>query len=278
MRLKKNLLKISFADFNNIVDFLKEKYDFDLDVFAFSITKNRIDKFSENYNIKKFETLINYLSKSTFFDIFLSYLAIPTTEIFRDPEFWIHLQNKFLLKNQGSKLKILVPDVTDDDELISLLILLFENKLIDNSHIIVSSFIPGIQKRIEEYKIPKKKYEYSLTNIKNILLKNDLEYYFVKEKNYYNPQNFLFKNIQYETIRLWRDGEKFENENFDFILSRNRLLYYKKDIKIKILESFYKSLKNKGALFIGVKEKIEKSKENYNFTLFEKKCSIYIKK
>ena len=277
MRRRITDYRISFIDFKNLADFLKEHFDFDLNVFAFTITKMRIDKFCINYNIKNFEELLKYLKKTTFFNILISFLLVETTELFRDPDFWVKLKRKYVVKYIGTSFKVWVPDVTSDDELISFLILLNELKMLETTKVLVTSFYNKSNPEIL-YKraISEKKFNYSLSNYMKYNGESDLLEYFSQNNKSLIPKDFLFQNVTFKQFTMWKDSMP-ENE-FDFVLFRNRMLYYSPIIVDQIYKTIYTSLKYKGLIAIGVKEKIQTLDNSINFVQSEKNCNIYFKK
>lgn len=277
MRRSKTEYRLSFLDFKNLCDYILETYDFNLEVFSFTITKMRIDKFCINYNIKNYNELINYLKKNTFYKLLFSYLLVETTELFRDPDFWVVLKNKYLIKYLGVSMKIWVPDVTGDDELISLLIVLDELKMLEKAEIIVSSYFNhSTPETLFRKSVSEKKINYSLLNFNKYNENSDLLAYFEQKGKNFIPKDFLFQNVIFKHFALWAD--RMPEEEFDFVLFRNRMLFYNKTYVDNIYKNIYDSLKNKSFIAIGAKEKIEIISENVKFVKSEKNCNIYIKK
>lgn len=277
MRRRKTDYRLSFLDFKNICNYLSEIYNFDLDVFSFTITKMRIDKFCINYNIKSYEELIDYLKKNTFFNILFSYLLVETTELFRDPDFWLRLKNKFLIKYLDTPMQIWVPDISSDDELVSLLIVLNELKMLEKTKVIATSYHNHtIPEMLYRKSMSEKKFNYSLSNFNQYNETSDLSDYFTQKSKSFIPKDFLFQNVKFKHFLLWKD--KMTEEEFDFVLFRNRMLFYDKLQIDNIYKNIYDSMKNKAFIAVGIKEKIEPILGNIKFVKVEKNSNIYIKK
>ncbi|MEA3450674.1 MAG: CheR family methyltransferase, partial [Bacteroidota bacterium] len=74
------------------------------------------------------------------------------------------------------------------------------------------------------------------------------------------------------------EKDSMPSSYFDIVLCRNRLIYYNQNGQKKALDSIYKSLKNKGYLFLGLKENFGDWKNKNRFSRFEKECNIFTKK
>ena len=79
---------------------------------------------------------------------------------------------------------------------------------------------------------------------------NLLQKYFIKEKNLYNINKFMLDSI------IWKVQNVFAEDfnklgKFDYIFSRNMLIYFSNNKKKGVLEQFCSMLKNDGYLFLG---------------------------
>jgi chemotaxis protein methyltransferase CheR len=206
----------------------------------------------------------------------IDYIIVPTTELFRDPEVWTKLKNKYFNKiNSENKYKIWIPDATSDDELFTLLIVINELS-ISNIEIIVTSAFEQNFDIIHSYNIPAKKFESSKQNYAVYNPEKKLEDFFN-----ISPTNIFLKkelqhNITFKKFDFFIDNI-FEME-FDIVLFRNRLLYYNLTSVNIIFDKIFNSLKNRGLFCIGIKESIKDWQQKSKFSFGEKDCNILIKK
>ncbi len=266
----------SFSEYKQFVEFVKTTYNFDFSAYTFCITKRRIETFFAQYNVTNINEIITFIKKEKFWHLLLNYIQIKTTELFRDYEVWQRLKEKHIPKiNYISVLNIWMPDVTKDDELFSLIILLNELK-ITNYRITVSSPFSFTEEKLDNYKISEKKHTTSKLNYSKYNPDGDFEKYFTFNSIAYFFNKNLYHNIFFKQFALYKD--EVNNKEFDIILFRNKLLYYSNEQKTLILNKLYTSLKPKGILNIGIKETLNNWKLKDKFTTNDKELKIFIKK
>jgi len=95
--------------------------------------------------------------------------------------------------------------------------------------------------------------------------------YFTQVGASYQIADEIKKCVEFKEHNLLKDVYP---KDFDLILCRNVVIYFTDDAKDMIYESFYKSLKSKGVLFIGSTEQIS----NYKELGFERLSSFYFQK
>jgi len=267
---------LSLSDYNIIVDFIKTKYNYDFSVFSYGISKRRIEQFFSQYNIDNVEMITVFLSKEKIWTSFLDFYIIKTTELFRDADVWQKLNTKYIPKlHNTSILEIWLPDVTTDDELFSLLIVLRELK-INNYRITISSPFNFIKEKINRYVISPKKYDASKQNYIKYNPKGNLDDFFVIRKINHKFKDEYFTNVEFKSFSL-TENEILKN-NFDLILFRNKMLYYNSVNQKLSLDKIYSSLKVKGVLVIGVKETLNDWKLKDKLTINDKELKFFIKK
>ena len=268
---------LSRNDYNKVVEMIKNEHKFNLSQYAYSITKRRIQNFFALQNIENLDALLTALKKSTIWNELFNFLQIPTTEMFRDFEVWVTLKyklfSKFLNKEQ---IKIWLPNVTSDDELLSLLILLSETGLIANTEVTITSEFEKADDLIRNYNIKEKKFLSSKHNYLAYQPKANFDKYFDIDLPNVSLKKDLFRNVVFKKFSFTQNFDL--GENFDFILFRNKMLYYGPLLQKKALDIIYNSLKIKGYLAIGIKETLQNWSMQNKFSLIEKYTNIYQKK
>lgn len=268
--------KLNFSDYQDIVDFIKTTYNLDFSVYSFCIAKRRIEIFFSQYNVDNIKTILAFLSKEKFWISFLEYFLAKTTELFRDVEFWQKLYSKYIKKiDKGTTLNIWVPDITSDDELGTLIILLDELQ-ITNYKITATTPFNFIIEKTEKYKISSKKFDISKQNFTKFNPDSALEKFFSMGKLNCSFKTKYLKNVIFKKFSLITDEPL--TGYYDFILFRNRLLYYNSKTQDLILDKLYNSLKIKGLFTIGVKESLQNWQNIDKLTTNDKELNIYIKK
>lgn len=101
------------------------------------------------------------------------------------------------------------------------------------------------------------------------------EKFFVQEDRFYRAKREYFSSIAFTKVNI------FENEflslgKFDIIFSRNMLIYFDDDFRLKTIERFATLLKPEGKLFLGHADIIP---DNHYFTKHtDHRLSYYVKK
>jgi len=271
-----NKYNINHKEYKDIISFVRTKYNFDLSNYAYSIFKRRIEMFFSQYSVSNFDLILEFLSKEKFWKSLIDYITVPTTELFRDPEVWTKLKNKYFNKiNLDSTYKIWIPDATSDDELFTLLIIINELS-ISNIEIVVTSAFEQNFDIINSYNIPQKKFEASKQNFAVYNPEKKLDDYFTISTTNIFLKKELHQNITFKKFDFFADNI-FQTE-FDVVLYRNRLLYYNPSAVNLIFDKIFNSLKNKGLFCIGTKESLRDWQQKTKFSFAEKECNILMKK
>jgi len=265
---------INISEYKDIITVIKNSYNFDFSNFSLTSFKRRLEKVYNLYNFKNIEEFIKKLQiDEDFYETFLKDISIPTTEMFRDPQMWIELREKILCKvTPKTEFKIWIPEVTSDDELYSLLIVLDEMHLLYTSKIYVSTFVKQNLEKIKSGVVDIKKMEANSANYTRHNGDFQLSKYFdIEEKRAIFDQVLLSK-VEYKHHNLF-NSLPFEN-NFNLIIFRNRMLYYNLQLQNKVLETLYYVLQNNGHLIIGVNETMDGSIMQSKFSSISKTENI----
>jgi len=272
---------INTYDLKLFTNKLKQNTRIDFTEYAQAIMRRRLEIFLKRWNIPDIESLIIKLKDNlTLLDKLIEHLSIDTTEMFRDPGFWRFFNKEIVLKlTNNDKINILVPYITSDDELYTLLIILQENNLLDKSYILATSPFEINLLRTQSGIYTKRKLELAIENYKRYKQdeKADISIYF--NINFYDIQ-FSTKLINY--VKFKKSDfivNHLENtETFNLILFRNRMIYFNLNLQNKILEILYYHLAKSGYLMIGYKENINNFVLYDKFSQINKKEKVYIKK
>lgn len=268
--------RLSFLDYKSLVEFVKVECNFDLSLYAYSITKRRIEDFLSQYKVTDYHSIFSILAKEKIKIPFLEAISVPTTEMFRDYEFWQKLRDKLIPKLKlKSDLKIWIPEITCDDELMTLLIILKETGFDNNYEILTTSPLEREFEKID-FGMDNKKYEISKANYNLYNSLGNFDIYFTNIGKQYSLRKDLLINVKYKKYTFTEDF--MQESYFDMVLFRNRLIYFNSKGQKEALDIIYKSLKSKGYIFLGSKEMFGDWVNKDRFAKFEKDCNIFIKK
>jgi len=269
--------KISISDYKILIHSIKENYSIDFSDYSLGSLKRRIELFSTKYYFDTINELIYRLNNDKkFFQLFLKTILVDSTEMFRDSEFWIELKELITEKSKtNTDLKIWLPYCNSGEELYSLLILLDKLKLISKTNIVVSSLSPVLIKRIQEASLEIKSMELNNANYERTNIGRNLLDLFIKKTYYYELNRKLFLNTEINQYNIVLEEV---NDKFDIILFRNKMLYFNKQLSNKIMIKLKNSLKYNGLLALGVKENINYSGYEKDFSKISNSEKIYTKK
>ena len=99
--------------------------------------------------------------------------------------------------------------------------------------------------------------------------------YFTQEERFYHAKKEYFSSVSFTKVNIF-EHEFLSLGKFDIIFSRNMLIYFDDDFRLKTIERFATLLKPEGKLFLGHADIIP---DNSYFTKHtENRLSYYIKK
>jgi len=268
--------RLGLTEFRSIISAINRTYRIDFNDYALTSIKRRFEKVYTYYNFKEIDDLILKIENDTnFFEQFLFDISIEETEMFRDPPMWLDLKENILPKFQSdSDIKIWVPDITSGDELYSLLVLLKEARMLENTQVYATSFC---SKNIEQIKtgiIDIKKIETNTSNYRRLRSDFQLSRYIdVEEKRAIFDVN-LFKIVTFIKQDIFRDKQP---SAFKLILFRNKMLYYNQQLQTKALDIMFNCLLPGGYFITGINENIDGYGFHDKLTLINQTENIYKK-
>lgn len=223
----------------------------------------RIDSLMSRIGVKSLEEYTkliktNYEERQRFLD----FITINVTEFFRNPELFNELEG--LLKEKVNKekrpLKIWSAACSIGCEPYTLAMILkeinpsYKHKILatDIDSTILAKAKAGVYTNVE------------MKNVK----KNIMDKYFTKQETKYLISNEIKSLVTFKKHDLILD--RYESD-FDLIVCRNVVIYFKNEVKAEIFKNFSKALRPGGLLFVGATESIYNYKE-YDFS----KASTFI--
>ena len=268
---------IRLSDLKNISANIYTKYNIDISGISYNSLKYRVLRILSLYNFDSVDEMIKkIISERTFFEVFLSEISIPTTEMFRDPPMWQALKDSILPKfKKYESINIWLPEISSDDELYTLLIVLKEANMLENSKIIATSFSEKKIKEASSRAITLKNLNANVANYQRYNEKQELSQYLqINKKNAVLDVNLL------NNVRFLKNSFFSKNTSdffFDLVIFRNRMLFYNSDFQNKVLDTINDSIIKGGYLIIGIKESLKNWNLAYKYKLVVKHENIYKK-
>lgn len=207
----------------------------------------------------------------------LNNLSITVTEMFRDPSFFeaFRLQIVPILRELPS-IKVWIAGCASGEEAYSLAILLHEEKLYEKTRIYATDINEDILEEAKEGKISLHYMQQYTRNYFQAGGQKEFSKYYKVEGDYVHLHPFLQKNIVFAHHNLATDHSFNE---FDVVFCRNVLIYFNKDLKNRVFQLFFDSLKAGGFLGLGSQESIMTSQHfsevDYKNKLYKKNGNKY---
>ena len=273
-----DLTNITDEELRRIIQMVRTIDDVDLGQLQPVILRHRVWRFAMLQGFESASKLVEKLvTDRSLIHIFLQKISVPTTELFRDAEFWNELETIINDKLSIERfIKIWVPDICGDDELNSLLVILSRNNLLHKATIYATSPFQQVINNCKESYIDPKKFETSEANFKRIHSDNTLLPYLERlEKNYKFSPALLDKVI---FLKQCVSTDPPPDKGFNLILFRNRCLYYNPTTRRTALEKIGQSLMPGGYLALGFGENLDETEQQALLTQASKTEKIYKKK
>jgi len=253
----------------DMADFEKWVYrelKIDLSAYKSKQLHRRIESLMKRSKVDSIEAYIELLKKDPLqIQKFLDFITINVTEFFRNPSVFEDFRKnveEYLLKG-NRQLKVWSAACSIGSEPYSIAMIL-EDILREKDYRILATDIDNtILERA-------RRGEYSEQELKNVSSDKKVKY-FLKSDDIYSIKPELKKRIIFRKHDLIQDEYEM---NFDIIVCRNVVIYFKQETKDEIYKKFSKSLKKDGLLFVGSTE----SMYNYREYGFEKASTFIYRK
>jgi chemotaxis protein methyltransferase CheR len=253
----------------DMADFEKWVYrelKIDLSAYKSKQLHRRIESLVKRSKVDSIEEYIELLKKDPFqVQKFLDFITINVTEFFRNPSVFEDFRKNVeeYLSKGNKQLKVWSAACSMGSEPYSIAMILDDILRGKDYWILATDINNTILERA-------KRGEYFETELKNVSSDNKAKY-FSKSGEIYSIKPEIKKRVIFKKHDLIQDEYEM---NFDIIVCRNVVIYFKQETKDEIYKKFSKSLKKGGLLFVGSTE----SMYNYREYGFEKASTFIYRK
>lgn len=236
-----------------LLEAIYEKYHYDFRQYSKTSLQRRLLTAMTKYKIQTVSGLQEkIIHEPHFFPMFLQYLTVPTTEMFRDPGFFKALREQVcpVLKTYPS-LKFWIAGCSTGEEVYSYAILLKEEGLLDRTTIYATDINPESLKKAEQgiFSVDRIR-EYTLNYQKAGGTRSFSDYF----SAHYDAALFdkaLRKNVVFADHSLATDSVFSEMQ---LVSCRNVLIYFERPLQERALQLFHESLTPRSYLCLGSRE------------------------
>ncbi|EOR96057.1 Chemotaxis protein methyltransferase CheR [Arcticibacter svalbardensis MN12-7] len=246
---------IQDEDVDIILNDILESYGYDFTEYSKASIKRRINRL---FTLDRFMSFAEFRyrlkSDPDYMHRFIEQVTVTVTEMFRDPQFYKVLREQ-VLPTLGTYpfIRIWHAGCSTGEEVYSMAILLKEANLYHKALLYATDLNPEVleKARMGIFPLSQMK-QYSENYIQSGGTKDFSQYYTAN----YDKAKFdeeLSRKMIFSTHNLVSDRSFNE---FQLILCRNVLIYFDKDLQVKVFNLFEQSLDNLGYLALGSKETI----------------------
>jgi len=263
-------------DVEVLLNDLFEKYGYDFTDYSKASIKRRINRLFSLDRFPSFAEFRYHLkSDESYFQRFIDQITVTVTEMFRDPSFYKVLREQVLpVLGTYPHIRIWHAGCSTGEEVYSMAILLKEANLFEKSLIYATDINQAALEKAS-------KGIFALVNMKqyseNYILsggKQDFSKYYTAMYDKVKFDEDLNRKMIFSMHNLVSDRSFNE---FQLILCRNVLIYFDKNLQIKVFKLFEESLENLGYLALGAKETLRFSEVAHKFKPIDAKEKIWRK-
>jgi chemotaxis protein methyltransferase CheR len=204
---------------------------------------------------------------------FLLTLSVNVTSMFRDPEFFLTFRRRVApLLRTYPFLRIWHAGCSTGEEVYSMAILLEEEGLYDRCRLYATDMNEAVLKQAKEGIFPLQLMSQYSGNYQKAGGKRSLADYYTAGYGNAIFRSSLKENMIFSRHNLAMDGSFNE---FNVILCRNVMIYFRKSLQQRVHELFFDSLAMWGILGLGSKESLQFTPHEKDYEQLEPGCKLY---
>jgi chemotaxis protein methyltransferase CheR len=239
---------VADLDYEIFQKHVKEKTGIDLSAYKRPQMERRLRSLAEREGARSLREYVALLERRPeLVDSLRSRITINVSELFRNPDRFLDLQNRILpqLAAQHAQLQIWSAGCSYGAEAYSVAMILEEMGLAHRARILATD--------IDEEMLARGKAGiFSLADVRNVSSER-LRRCFVSTNNGYQVADRVRSQVEFRHHDLLKDNF---GRGFNLVICRNVVIYFTEETKRELYNKFWKSLTPQGVLFIGSTEYI----------------------
>ncbi|CAK0751596.1 chemotaxis protein methyltransferase CheR [Gammaproteobacteria bacterium] len=254
---------------------VNSRYGYDFRNYQKGTVERRINKLVSLLGVTDFFALqLEILSDPAAFELFFTEMSVAVTEFFRHPEQFYRLREEiFPYLDSFPLVKIWSAGCATGEEVYSLAILLDELGMLEKSTLFATDMNPYVLRQAEAGFFPRASLETGRANYLRTGGKESFDAYLEDcDDLFLKVSPRLQRRILFHRHSLVHDGVFNE---FQLILCRNVLIYFKSELQHEVLERFARSLHRDGFLMLGPSESLTPGAGERFFTNYHREQHIY---
>lgn len=268
------MITLSDIELDEVTQLIFETYQIDFRNYAKSSFSRRITRITTINALKSKNELFDYIKNISNINEFIEEVTVNTTEMFRDPSFWLVLRNVVLPElNTHDNIKIWHAGCSTGEEVISMRILLRELGMEQKTTTYATDIDLTVIEKAKKAVYSSKNLSLNQSNYQLAGGEKTLSDYFESTNDLtYTFDSTLLNSVNFKRFDLVKD---VMYNKFDLILCRNVLIYFDFSLQEIVIETFVKSLFSRGFVAIGQKETILSNTNLLSLSLFDSAEKIY---
>lgn len=265
---------VSAEEIDSITLTLKQKYGIDFTNYELNSLTRGFNRVLSRHNMSNVLDLWARLLKDRdFLHLFIDEMTVNLTELFRNPAFWTDLGTVLKKRYARKSLKVWHAGCSSGEEVYTMAIVLQEIGLLSTASLVGTDLSRKMLVKAWEgdYKLFASKYKKSL---REVFPQIDLATYFDQENEQFKVRSSLKSRVNFFHHNLVKNGSLGQ---FDIIFCRNVMIYFDDELRLKVLDLFWRSLREDGLFIIGFYDMIPQEYKNY-FVLEDPVNRIYRKR
>jgi chemotaxis protein methyltransferase CheR len=253
--MSKKKVDINDTELEELLTLVNTVYGYDFTNYSCASMRRRITRFMDDAGFSSVNDLkVSLGADKSVFDFFLQRITVNVTEMFRDPQFYkITRQTVLPVIASYPTIKIWHAGCSSGEEVFSMAILLHEAGLLKRSKIYATDINPNNIEKAKKGILPLEVMKEYVVNYLNAGGESDFASYYTAMYDNAIIRKDLRENIIFSQHNLVTD--QVFNE-FQFILCRNVMIYFNRELQNKVIRLFYSSLSTFGFLALGIKESL----------------------
>ncbi len=261
-------------ELSELILLIQQQFGIDLSDYAKSSLQRRFQHLSVLNGLSNSSQLFDFIQKQTSKNSLVEKITVSTTELFRDPGFWLVLKDD-VLKKLAVKKEISVWHLacSSGEEVISMNILLQESGLHHKTSVLGSDISYHQLQRAEKAVFPERKLQPYKNSYSKLFKEGDFGAYFeIDENKLFRFKSKFLKQTSYSVFDLVQDHS---TAKFDLILCRNVMIYFNAELQSRVLQKLCDCLHPGGFLALGHNESILKSHPQNRLVPYHPTENIY---
>lgn len=252
------------------------KFQYDFKHYSRSSLRRRLEQALIKFDLRSISEIQDkILHEKDFFPKLIAYLTVNTTEMFRDPTYFLSLkENVFPVLQTFPSIKIWVAGCSTGEEVVTLSIMLREAGI--KKYLIYATDINPMNLETAKRGIyPVDVISKASKNYQLAGGKSSLSDYYATAYDSVRFDETLYKNVVFSDHSLSTDAVFSETH---FISCRNVLIYFDRPLQERVFKLFHESLIRGTYLGLGNKETLQFSEVFRHFEVIDKENRIFRKK